>query len=135
MAIQSMLRSYTDTAVNLTTGLLGFISRFALQVSLVAALPPQQLPCSRVLTSQGNAQVGVSMVLSFMFVWDMPNIARGAASLRDSRLAPFYNELAPTLIVFGQLFGKALQAQVSMSPPLASGPASCSSASRPALLL
>ena len=30
--IQTMLRSYTDTAVNLTTGLLAFISRFALQV-------------------------------------------------------------------------------------------------------
>lgn len=31
--IQRMLRSYTDTAVNLTTGLLAFISRFALQAS------------------------------------------------------------------------------------------------------
>ena len=56
------------------------------------------------------------MVLSFMFVWDLPNIASGAASLRTSRLAPFYYELAPTLIVFGQLFGKALQAQAR--PPL-----------------
>lgn len=57
------------------------------------------------------------MVLSFMFVWDLPNIASGAASLRTSRLAPFYYELAPTLIVFGQLFGKALQAQAR--PPSA----------------
>ena len=57
------------------------------------------------------------MILSFMFVWDLPNIASGAASLRTSRLAPFYYELAPTLIVFGQLFGKALQAQVPTYPP------------------
>ena len=34
--IQTMLRSYTDTAVNLTTGLLAFISRFALQVLALA---------------------------------------------------------------------------------------------------
>ena len=60
----------------------------------------------------------MSLVLSFMFVWDLPNIAGGAASLRDSRLAPFYNELAPLFIVFGQLFGKALQAQVLAMRPL-----------------
>ena len=40
--IQTMLRSYTDTAVNLTTGLLAFISRFALQV---LALGPYHPPC------------------------------------------------------------------------------------------
>ena len=52
------------------------------------------------------------MILSFMIVWDLPNISAGASSLRTSRLSPFYNELAPILAVFGQLFGKALQAQV-----------------------
>ena len=78
-----------------------------------------QSPRARRLTSQ-VLQVGVSMVLSFMFVWDLPNIASGAASLRTSRLAPFYYELAPTFIVFGQLFGKALQAQASSALPAAS---------------
>ena len=60
----------------------------------------------------GAAQVGVSLVLSFMVVWDLPAIGAGIGSLRSSRLAPFYNEVAPSLAVFGQLFGKALQAQV-----------------------
>ena len=47
-AIQSMLRSYTDTAVNLTTGLLGFISRFAIQV-WTAALQPRRSALGKVV--------------------------------------------------------------------------------------
>ena len=58
-------------------------------------------------------QVGVSLVLSFMVVWDFPTIARGVQSLRSSRLRAIYTEVAPTFTVFGQLFGKALQAQVA----------------------
>ena len=58
-------------------------------------------------------QVGVSMVLSFMVVWDLPAISKGISSLRSSRLSAIYNEVAPSLSVFGMLFGKALQAQVS----------------------
>ena len=65
-----------------------------------------------------GAQVGVSLVLSFMVVWDLPAISAGISSLQTSRLAPFYNEVAPSLAVFGQLFGKALQAQAR--PPLPS---------------
>lgn len=90
MVLQRMLRSYTDSAVNLTTNLLSFISRFAVQA-------------------------GVSMILSFMIVWDLPAISNGTASLRTSRLSPFYQELAPILAVFGQLFGKALQAQARIA--------------------
>ena len=63
-----------------------------------------------------TAQVGVSLVLSFMVVWDLPAIGAGVSSLRTSRLAPFYNEVAPSLAVFGQLFGKALQAQARAPP-------------------
>jgi len=59
-------------------------------------------------------QAGVSMVLSFMIVWDLPTIRGGVASLRTSRLAPVYEEIAPSFAVFGTLFGKALQAQVSL---------------------
>ena len=57
-------------------------------------------------------QVGVSLVLSFMVVWDLPTIAAGVRSLQTSRLGPIYNEVAPSVAVFSQLFGKALQAQV-----------------------
>lgn len=59
-------------------------------------------------------QVGVSLVLSFMVVWDFPTIARGMQSLRSSRLRAVYTEVAPTFTVFGSLFGKALQAQVAL---------------------
>ena len=62
-------------------------------------------------------QVGVSLVLSFMVVWDLPTIARGVRSLQTSRLGPIYNEVAPSVAVFSQLFGKALQAQVPPSLP------------------
>ena len=60
-------------------------------------------------------QVGVSLVLSFMVVWDFPTIARGMQSLRSSRLRAVYTEVAPTFTVFGSLFGKALQAQVALN--------------------
>lgn len=55
----------------------------------------------------------MSLILGFLFVWDMPAISAGIATLRTSRLAPVYNEVAPVLSVFGALFGKALQVQVS----------------------
>ena len=65
----------------------------------------------------------MSLVLSFMFVWDLPTIQEGTASLRTSRLRNFYAEVAPTCTVFGTLFGKALQAQVGIAPQVhPSGP-------------
>lgn len=60
-------------------------------------------------------QLGVSLILSFMMVWDLPRIARGVSSLRTSRLAPIYNTVAPSLGVFGTLFGKALQCQAQIA--------------------
>ncbi|EIE20668.1 hypothetical protein COCSUDRAFT_48360 [Coccomyxa subellipsoidea C-169] len=62
-----------------------------------------------------SSLVGVSLVLSFMVVWDLPTISRGVSSLQTSRLAPIYNEVAPSVAVFGQLFGKALQAQARIA--------------------
>jgi hypothetical protein len=47
-----------------------------------------------------------------MLVWDWTTISRGVSSLAHSRLAPIYNEVAPSIAVFGKLFGKALEAQV-----------------------
>lgn len=56
-------------------------------------------------------QVGISLILTFMLLWDWPNISRGVISMRNSRLAGIYSEVAPSTKVFAQLFGKALQAQ------------------------
>lgn len=50
-----------------------------------------------------------------MMVWDLPRIAKGVASLQTSRLAPVYNTVAPSLGVFGMLFGKALQCQAQIA--------------------
>ncbi|CAL8468128.1 g7667 [Coccomyxa elongata] len=90
LVLQKMLRGYTEAAVSFTSSLVTFVSRFAVQV-------------------------GVSLVLSFMVVWDLPTISAGVSSLQTSRLAPIYNEVAPSVAVFGQLFGKALQAQARIA--------------------
>lgn len=59
----------------------------------------------------------MSLVLSFMVVWDLPMIVTGMKSLETSRLADIYREVAPSLKVFGELFGRALQAQASPPSP------------------
>ena len=63
-------------------------------------------------TSRFTVQGLVSLVLSFVIVWDMPAVRLGAQSLRASRLGWIYAEVAPALASFGALFGKALQAQL-----------------------
>lgn len=88
--LQKLLRGYIDTAIKITSSLITSITRFAVQV-------------------------GVAMVLSFFVLWDLPNIREGITSLRTSRLSPLYEEVAPSLAVFGTLFGKALQAQAQIA--------------------
>jgi predicted PurR-regulated permease PerM len=85
-ALQKVLQQYTNAAAYFISDMLSFISRFAVQL-------------------------GISFVLSFMMVWDLPSIAKGVESLRSSRVAPIYNTVAPSVKVFATLFGKALQAQ------------------------
>ncbi len=84
--LQAALKQHTTTAVNLISAGLAATTRFTLQGL-------------------------VSLVLSFVIVWDMPAIRRGVDSLRHSRLSWLYAETAPSLSAFGHLFGKALQAQ------------------------
>ncbi|CAD7705026.1 unnamed protein product [Ostreobium quekettii] len=89
-AIQKLLRGYTEAAVQATSMILSFVTRFALQMF-------------------------VSLIASFFFVWDFPSIKSGMSSLKNSRLSAAYEELAPNLQIFGTLFGKALQAQGRIS--------------------
>lgn len=86
MALQNVLRQYTNAAASIVSELLSFTTKFAIQV-------------------------GISLILSFMVVWDLPTIQRGVQSLKTSRIAPIYNTVAPSLEIFATLFGKALQAQ------------------------
>jgi predicted PurR-regulated permease PerM len=90
MALQNVLRQYTNAAASVVSDLLSFTTKFAIQV-------------------------GISLILSFMVVWDLPAIQRGVESLRTSRVATIYNTVAPSLEVFATLFGKALQAQARIA--------------------
>jgi predicted PurR-regulated permease PerM len=57
----------------------------------------------------------VSLIFSFMLVWDMPAIRRGVQSLKQSRLSIVYEEIAPVIGTFGAIFGKAMQAQSAIA--------------------
>mmetsp|Transcript_43741 Transcript_43741/g.131113 ORF Transcript_43741/g.131113 Transcript_43741/m.131113 type:complete len:218 (-) Transcript_43741:167-820(-) len=50
-----------------------------------------------------------------MLVWDLPRIVKGMQLLKESRLAPVYNEVAPVMVVFGRLFGKTLEVQARIA--------------------
>jgi predicted PurR-regulated permease PerM len=90
LAVSGMLKGYTTTAASLITAMLKSVTRFTIQVL-------------------------VALILGFFTLWDLPMISRGVASLRESRLAPVYGEVAPVLGVFGKLFGKALEAQARIA--------------------
>lgn len=57
----------------------------------------------------------MALILGFFTLWDLPTISKAVASLKHSRLAPVYEEVAPVLGVFGKLFGKALEAQARIA--------------------
>ncbi|EME26466.1 uncharacterized protein Gasu_58720 [Galdieria sulphuraria] len=54
----------------------------------------------------------VSLVFSFLIVWDLPKIARGVGSLKRSKIGPAFMEVAPHIGEFGVIFGKSFEAQL-----------------------
>lgn len=56
-------------------------------------------------------QLTLALLLSFLISIDVPRISRGLEKIRRSRARWIYDELAPTLISFGKLIGRAFQAQ------------------------
>ncbi|KAG6542439.1 hypothetical protein Mapa_016129 [Marchantia paleacea] len=88
--LQQLIKDYSGAVVVWLATLISATSRFALQ-SLV------------------------SLIFSFMLVWDMPAIRRGVQSLKESRLSIVYQETAPVIATFGRIFGKALQAQSAIA--------------------
>ncbi|GJQ11846.1 hypothetical protein GpartN1_g3637.t1 [Galdieria partita] len=54
----------------------------------------------------------VSLVFSFLIVWDLPKIARGVNSLKRSKIGPAFMEVAPHIGEFGVIFGKSFEAQL-----------------------
>lgn len=56
-------------------------------------------------------QLTLSLMLSFFITFDLPRLSKGVQRLRTSRAASFYEEIAPGLVNFGKLIGRAFQAQ------------------------
>jgi predicted PurR-regulated permease PerM len=54
----------------------------------------------------------LSLLFAFLIVGDLPRISRGIQSLRQTRLATFYDEVANTVFRFGQVLGRFLEAQL-----------------------
>jgi predicted PurR-regulated permease PerM len=64
-----------------------------------------------------NASVSIfvqfllSIVLSFLILWDLPSLERGVRSLATGRTEEVYAEIAPSITAFGVMLGRAFEAQ------------------------
>jgi predicted PurR-regulated permease PerM len=56
-------------------------------------------------------QFALSLILSFLVIWDLPRIGSGIASLAHGRMADTYREIAPGMRAFGLVLGRAFEAQ------------------------
>lgn len=54
----------------------------------------------------------LSLLFSFLIVWDLPGLAAGARSLRGTKIRFIYDELAPTVVSFASVLGRAFEAQL-----------------------
>jgi predicted PurR-regulated permease PerM len=61
--------------------------------------------------TKGALQTIISLIFSIMIVWDLPAIRRGMSALYASRLGAAYSQVAPSVVNFGELLGRAFQAQ------------------------
>jgi len=86
VALEKLLKKYTGAAVAVTTKLIG-------------------------ASGKAFIQVVISLIFSFMIVWDLPKIKLGLRELEHSRLGAAYVEVAPSIADFGVLLGRAFQAQ------------------------
>lgn len=86
MLLQKSLRSYIAGTVSLITKVLGASTKVIFKALL-------------------------SLLFSFMIMWDLPVIAAGVRRLRTSRLSFVYEELAPVVAKFGSVLGKSFEAQ------------------------
>jgi len=56
-------------------------------------------------------QLFIALLLSFFITFDFPSLRKGVASLQQTRIKPFYDEIAPELVSFARLMGLAFYAQ------------------------
>lgn len=59
-----------------------------------------------------SSQFLLSLLFSFLIVYDLPNLKKGVMSLKYTRLGPVYDEVADSLVAFGRTLGRAFEAQI-----------------------
>ncbi len=57
----------------------------------------------------------LSIILSFLILWDLPSLRRGVAALATGRTAEVYDEIAPSMRAFGMMLGRAFEAQTGIA--------------------
>eukprot|EP00239_Pterosperma_sp_CCMP1384_P012388 CAMPEP_0197865656 /NCGR_PEP_ID=MMETSP1438-20131217/43788_1 /TAXON_ID=1461541 /ORGANISM="Pterosperma sp., Strain CCMP1384" /LENGTH=520 /DNA_ID=CAMNT_0043484149 /DNA_START=561 /DNA_END=2123 /DNA_ORIENTATION=+ len=62
-----------------------------------------------------SAQGTVSLIFSFIIVWDLPTLVAGVTSLKHSKLSTWYGYVVPSITKLGTLVGKAIQAQLGIA--------------------
>lgn len=53
----------------------------------------------------------LSILLSFLILWDLPSLERGVQALANGRTSDVYAEIAPSITAFGVMLGRAFEAQ------------------------
>lgn len=72
---------------------------------------PKVIGAAQLSFSIGSAFL-LSLLFSFLIVYDFPNLARGARHLHDTRLQFVYDEVSDSVFHFARVLGQALEAQV-----------------------
>ncbi|HEY5611588.1 MAG TPA: AI-2E family transporter [Thermoanaerobaculia bacterium] len=61
------------------------------------------------------AQFLLSIILSFLILWDLPSLKNGVQSLSTGAAAEVYTEIAPGMTAFGVMLGRAFEAQTGIA--------------------
>ena len=57
----------------------------------------------------------ISIILSFLILWDLPSLKAGVQTLATGRTADAYAEIAPGVTAFGIMLGRAFEAQTGIA--------------------
>ncbi len=57
----------------------------------------------------------LSIILSFLILWDLPSLKNGVQSLAREKTAGVYAEIAPGMTAFGVMLGRAFEAQTGIA--------------------
>lgn len=62
-----------------------------------------------------SSQFLLSLLFSFLIVYDLPNLKSGVQSLRHTKLRYVYEEVGDSLVRFGRTLGRAFEAQIAIA--------------------